>query len=121
MLIKKIVGSAALLSLLCASSVFAGSINGKYNSKDPDGSVVIKQISQNKISLSIDTITKKGNMCMVEEVEAVLNANKATYKDPDSGARIEITFKGDKVTISGDNSSLCGLNAYMNGTYKKGK
>ena len=50
-----------------------------------------------------------------------LDGNKAVYKDDDDH-KIEMTFKGSNVVVSTDSgSAFCGMNAYINGTYKKSK
>lgn len=114
---------AALVSIATLPA-FAASIDGEYeyrNKPNPRGivgSVEIKQIAPNKIKFNIDTVSKKGNMCMADGT-ATLTGNKAIFKDEDG--KIEISFEGNKLTVESEGGGYCGIGVSMDGLYIKKK
>lgn len=95
-------------------------INGNYISKnDPDGSIEIVMISPVKFQFAIDAVSFNGNMCSAEGMAYInLKNNHAQSFDKRINMKFSKNFKTIEIDTV-DSTEFCGLNAYMNGTYKK--
>lgn len=127
--------AAILVTLLLAGTAFGkDSLTGHYSTKQTNltGTLKVKMLPGNQVKFEIETVKKGGGdytgsvtNCSAQGVATIENGNRAVYEQKEDYMEkpfkliMSIKKSNIKIDSNADEVGMCGMGAWLDGTYLK--
>ncbi len=127
--------AAILVTVLLAGTAFGkDSLTGQYSTKQTNltGTLKVKLLPDNQVKFEIQTVKKGGGdykgsvtTCSAEGVATMENSSRAVYEEKedhmDKPFKLTMSIKKSSIKIdsNADEVAMCGMGAWLDGTYQK--